>query len=180
MRDFAFIRRFLQINKLEQTFSIVQEVLYTIQAERYEEAVQVLTQQINSMEGQDGVVPNSGFPSHCTTSSSQAFYLALHCMAAYVYQQETEQNECSTGSFREQLIQSENCGETEIYQGFYTDDQLLCPRALTTHRLQCNGDVCNYLFETDGGRYKGEDDKYLWYDRVLYKGLGFENIEEVM
>ncbi len=173
MREFTYIRRYLQLNTAEEFFRIKQETVYTIKAEHYEDAVAMLVQQIDSMEGQDGVLVNNGFPVHCTTSDSKSFYLAFHLMSAFVYQQD---DTCSVSSFREQLVQEEG-GEDEIYQGFYADDQLLCPRAMTVHRLQCRGNEFNYLFDTEGGRYQGEYDKYLWYNKVLYKGIGLENSE---
>lgn len=173
MREFTFIRRYLQLNTAEAVFRIKQETVYTAKAEHYESAVAMVVQQIDRMEGQDGVLVNNGFPAHCMTSDSKSFYLALHLMSAFVYQQD---DTCSVSCFREQLVQEEG-GEDEIYQGFYADDQLLCPRAMTVHRLQCRGNEFNYLFDTEGGRYQGEYDKYLWYSKVLYKGIGLENSE---
>lgn len=174
MREFTFIRRYLQLNTAEEVFRIKQETVYTVKAEHYEDAVAMLVQQIDSMEGQDGVLVNNGFPAHCTTWDTQTYYLAMHALSAFVYQQD---DTCSASSFQEQLAQMEEGGEDEIYQGFYADAQLLYPRALTVHRLQYRGDECNYLFETEGGRYKGEYDKYLWYGKVLYKSIGVENSE---
>jgi len=58
--------------------------MYKIQADTHEDAVLALVQQIDNIEGRDGVLDNNGFPSHCLTGSSQNFYLAMHCMAAYV------------------------------------------------------------------------------------------------
>lgn len=174
MREFDFIRRFLELNTVEQSFRIKREIRYNIQADSYEDAVSILVKQLDSAEGQDGVLPNNGFPAHCSTNNSRAFFLALHCLSAHIYQQD---DTCSKSSFREQLEQSEDCEEVSLYQGFYADDQLLCPRALTAHRLQCIGNEFNYLFDTEGGRYQGEYDKYLWYDKVLYKEIGLENGE---
>lgn len=176
MREFNFIRRFLELNTAAASFHIKQETIYIVKAECYEDAVDRLVQQIDSAEGQDGVLPGNGFPAHCTTREAQAFYIAMHSQSAFAYQHE---DTGSGSSFREQLAQSENCEEASLYQGFYADDQLLCPRALTVHRLQFRDDECNYLFETEGGRYRGEYDKYLWYNKVLYKGIGLENSENV-
>jgi hypothetical protein len=174
MREFDFIRRFLELNTAEQSFSIKRETRYNIEADSYESAVTILVKQIDNAEGQEGVLVNNGFPAHCVTSDSQAFYLALHSMSAYIHQMD---DACSVGCFRKQLAQSDDYEEAGIYQGFYADNQLFCPRALTSHRLQCRGDEFNYLFDTEGGCYQGEYDKYLWYDKVLYKGIGLENSE---
>ncbi|MDU2065035.1 MAG: hypothetical protein E6713_09330 [Sporomusaceae bacterium] len=171
MREFTFIRRYVKLNTLEESFYIEDEAAYIIQSEYYEEAVGVLIQQINDVEGSAGVLRNNGFPAHCATRDAQSFYLAMHSLSAFVYQQDAA---CSTSSFREQLLQSNDGEENEIYQGFYADEQLLYPRALTVHRLQCIGNVCNYFFETEGGRYQGEYDKYLWYDKTLYKGMNWK------
>lgn len=173
MRDFTFVRRYLFLNRQEKSFIIHRETMYKIQANTYEDAVLALLRQIDSAEGRDGVLVNNGFPTHCVTGSSQSYYLAYHLMAAYVYRQETGQKDRAISSFREQLTQTEDGGAAGIYQGFYADDQLLCPRALTVHRLQCTGDEFNYLFETEAGRYQGEYEKYLFYEHVLYTGAGF-------
>lgn len=74
MREFTSIRRYLQLSTAEAVFRIKQEIVYTVKAEHYEDAVAMLVQQVDSMEGQDGVVVNNGFPAHCTIWDTQTFF----------------------------------------------------------------------------------------------------------
>lgn len=173
MKEFTFIRRYLQLKRQEQSFHIVRNTLYKVLADNWEAATQTLVQEIDNMEGRDGVVANDGFPPGYSTKDSKVMYIGLRGLLAHCYQQDVEQVEGKTDTFREWLTEKDDDKEEGIYQGFYADDQLLCPRALTVHRLQCRGDEFNYLFETENGRNSGEYEKYLFYEQVLYKSLDF-------
>jgi hypothetical protein len=166
MKEYIFVRRYLKLNREEQVFTVIRNRIHKIQAEDHETAVTELVQQIDSMEGREGVLENDGFPPDCSTDRSRNVYMSFHCLAAGCYQEESEKAGGAISSFREQLA-----NENDIYQGIYADDELLCPRGLLVRRLQCHGDEFNYLFYASDG-YRGEFDKYLFYEQVLYEGVG--------
>lgn len=170
MRDFVFVRRYLSLDIQKKSFQIKRDVSYKCEANTCEEALITVIQQIDSREGRQGVLLNNGFPDDCVTSDSQSLYVVSHSMASLIYQQEIEETGQQKGSFLEELAKSKDFNIDHIYQGFYADGQLLYPRALNTHRLQCREEEFNYLFEIEGGRNNGEYEKYLFYNKVLYKG----------
>jgi len=172
MNSYTFVRRSLRLNNMDNSFQVIQDELFTIDAGSYEEAINTLVQEIDCAEGRKGVIANDGFPLEKTSGDQRALYLASHAMAVYGYQLDADDSVVHdiTDGFLEQLKQTEEFRDELIYQGIYADDQLLHPRGLMSHRLQCNGDEFNYIFNAEGGQYKGEYDRYLYYNQILYTG----------
>lgn len=60
---------------------------------------------------------------------------------------------------------------TEPYTGLYVDRELSLPQLASMERMCVRDDEFDYIFYPEQGRYNGENNKFIYLEGIIYKGV---------
>ena len=171
-KQYHFVRRYLELNFKDKSFSVLKDKLYEIEGENIDDALEKLVEQLNHKEGTDGLIPNDGYPKHIITKEDRHMYASRYFLAMFCFQEEANDNKniLEVTKFIDILKEFEGFTEDHLYKGFYANEDFSSPRLLVVHRINCHNNVLDYLFYPEKGKYKGELEKYLYFENQIYCG----------
>lgn len=168
-KEYDFVRRYLVLNSEDKSFRVLKDKLYRIEGNGVDDAFEKLTAKLNDEEGKNGLVTNDGYPEHVVTDEDRNSYALRYYFAMFCFQEELEENKENI-RFIDVLKEFEGFKEEHLYKGFYANKDFSAPRVLLIHRMHYLNNVFDYLFYPENGRYKGELEKYLYFENEIYCG----------
>lgn len=168
-KEYHLIRRYLVLNSKDKSFRVLKDKLYIIEGKGVDDAFEKLTEKLNQEEGTSGLIANDGYPQHVITNEDRNSYALRYFFAMLCFQEELEENKEEV-RFIDVLKEFEGFNENHLYNGFYANEDFSAPRVLLIHRMHCLDYVFDYLFYPEKGSYKGEFEKYLYFENKIYRG----------
>ncbi|RII33085.1 hypothetical protein D2A34_19860 [Clostridium chromiireducens] len=168
-KEYHLIRRYLVLNSEDKSFRVLKDKSYTIRGEGIDDAFEKLTEKLNYEEGKSGLILNDGYPEHVVTGGDRNSYALRYYFAMLCFQEELEENKKDI-RFIDILKEFEGFNEEHLYRGFYASKDFSAPRVLLINRMRCLNNVFDYLFYPEKGKYKGEFEKYLYFENQIYSG----------
>lgn len=168
-KEYNLIRRYLVLNSEDKSFRVLKDKSYTIEGEGIDDAFERLTEKLNHEEGRSGLILNDGYPEHVVNNEDRNSYALRYYFAMLCFQEELEDNNEDI-RFIDVLKEFEGFKEEHLYRGFYANKDFSAPRALLIHRMHYLNNVFDYLFYPEKGKYKGEFEKYLYFENQIYSG----------